>query len=155
MTRRAALPPPQPEPASGAGKLRPTGSLRAHPQAELLPPLPRPEYRSFLADIEQRGIVVPLDISAAGVVLDGHLRLRAACELGLERVPVRVVSPPDELEYLFQAALQRRHLSASQKAALAVERDQYRQTREQARTRRLANLKGQPTEVATLPPRGK
>jgi N6-adenosine-specific RNA methylase IME4 len=155
MTRRAALPPPQPEPAAGAGELRPTGSLRAHAQAGLLPPLPRPEYRSFLADLEERGIVVPLDISAAGVVLDGHLRLRAALELGLERVPVRVVSPADELEYLFAAALQRRHLSASQKAALAVERDRYRQAREQARERQLGNLTIERVEVATLPPRGK
>jgi N6-adenosine-specific RNA methylase IME4 len=134
---------------------RPVADLRPHPQADVLPPLARQEYRSFLADVQRRGVLVPLDITPAGVVLDGHVRLRAALELGLKELPVRELSPPDELEYLFWAALRRRHLSASQKAALAVEFERYQHTREQARTRRLANLKHQPVEVATLPPRGK
>jgi N6-adenosine-specific RNA methylase IME4 len=134
---------------------RPLAQLRPHPQAGLLPPLAPQEYRSFLADVERRGVLVPLDVNPDGLVLDGHVRLRAARELGLAELPVRELSPPDELEYLFWAALRRRHLTASQKAALAVEFERYQQTREQARTRRLANLKHQPVEVATLPPRGK
>jgi N6-adenosine-specific RNA methylase IME4 len=134
---------------------RPTAALRPHPQADVLPPLEPQEYRSFLADVQRRGVLVPLDITPAAVVLDGHVRLRAALELGLEELPVRELAPPDELEYLFWAALRRRHLSASQKAALAVEFERYQQSRAEARERRLANLKHQPVEVATLPPRGK
>ena len=144
-----------PEAASAETGQRPTTELRPHPQADVLPPLEPQEYRSFLADVERRGVLVPLDITPAGVVLDGHVRLRAALELGLEELPVRELVPADELEYLFWAALRRRHLSASQKAALAVEFDRYQHTRAQARARRLANLKHQPVEVATLPPRGK
>src|SRR5947208_4181220 len=136
-----------PEAAPAQTGRRPVQELRPHAHADLLPPLAPQEYRSFLADVERRGVLVPLDITPAGVVLDGHVRLRAALELGLAELPVRELSPPDELEYLFGAALRRRSLSPSQKAALAVEFERYQQTREQARARRLANLKHQPVEV--------
>jgi N6-adenosine-specific RNA methylase IME4 len=54
------------------------------------------------------------------------------------------------------AALQRRHLSASQRAALAVELESYRELRDEARQRKLANLRqNRDSEVATSPPRGK
>jgi hypothetical protein len=48
---------------------------------------------------------VPLEITAAGVVMDGHGRLRAARELGLSELEVRVVEPADELEHILRAAL--------------------------------------------------
>jgi len=135
---------------------RSPSALRPHQRADLIPAVSRQEFVAFREDIADRGIQVPLEISREQVVLDGHLRLRAAVELGLESVPVRLVAPADEVEYLLLAALERRQLTASQRAALAVELDLYRQTREQARARSRANLKGQPlTEVAKLPPRGK
>ena len=101
------------------------------------PELDADAYRAFVADLKQRGLQVPLDITNAGVVLDGHLRLRAANELGWEKLEVRVVEPADEVEYLLLAALQRRQLSKSQKAALVVELDQYRQSLEEGRRRSL------------------
>jgi N6-adenosine-specific RNA methylase IME4 len=113
----------------------------------------RDEYAAFLADIAERGILVPLEITAGGGVLDGRHRLRAATELGMDTVPVQIVAPTDEHEHVLLAALQRRHLSASQKAALAVELDCYREAKTEAEQRRLANLSGT-AEVATLPPRG-
>lgn len=137
-------------------ELRPVDGLQPHPEAaRLLPSLPEHEYRAFRDDVQSRGLLVPLEITGSGVVLDGHLRLQAARDLNVEEVPVRVVSAADELEYLLLAALQRRHLSPSQKAALAVELDSYRQRREQAELRSRANLKGTAAEVAALPPRGK
>jgi ParB-like chromosome segregation protein Spo0J len=48
---------------------------------------------------------VPLEITAAGVVIDGQHRLRAAIELGLTRVPVRVIGPQeDTVEYRGRSA---------------------------------------------------
>jgi ParB-like chromosome segregation protein Spo0J len=129
--------------------------LRPHPQAGLVPAITAQAYQELRADIERRGPQVPLDVTGAGTVLDGHLRLRAATDLGLERVPVRVLAPADEAEYLLLAALERRQLTPSQRAALVLELDQYRQAQERAKERQLANLKQQPAEVATLPPRGK
>jgi N6-adenosine-specific RNA methylase IME4 len=105
------------------------------------------EYAAFLRDIEERGILSPLEVTAAGVVLDGRHRLRAALELGHDTVPVRRVSPADEVEFMFGAALHRRHLRQSQKAALVLEREEYRQKQARALARRRAGRK----LVATLP----
>jgi N6-adenosine-specific RNA methylase IME4 len=116
--------------------------------------MPEAEYEAFRADVEAHGILVPLEITAAGVVLDGRQRLRAARELGQETVPVRVVAAEDELDYMLRAAIFRRQLSPSQRAALVVELVQYRELREQGRKRQRANLR-QSSEEATLPPRGK
>jgi N6-adenosine-specific RNA methylase IME4 len=112
----------------------------------------RREYEQFLADVAERGLLNPIEITAAGIVLDGRHRLCAARELGLARVPVRVVAPRDEVEHIVLAAVNRRQLTASQRAAIAVELAEYLQQRDQARLRQRANLK-QHTEVATLPPR--
>jgi N6-adenosine-specific RNA methylase IME4/ParB-like chromosome segregation protein Spo0J len=145
------------EAAAGAGdqppQQRALNELRLHDQAELVPEMSAEEYAPFLADIGERGILTPLEVTADGVVLDGRARLRAATELGFEQVPTRIVAPEDEAEHMLRSALRRRNLSASQKAALALELADYHLVREQADRRRRANLR-QATDVATLPPRG-
>jgi N6-adenosine-specific RNA methylase IME4 len=118
-----------------------------------VPALDAQEYRALCADIKRRGILVPLDVTRAGVLLDGRARLEAARELGLDDVPVREVAPDDETEYLVLAAIRRRHLNASQRAALALELEDYRRARAAGRKRQRANL-AQYSEEATLPPRG-
>jgi hypothetical protein len=77
---------------------RPTSGLRAHEHARLLPTLQDAAFQSFRDDIAQRGITSPLEITSEGIVLDGRERLRAACELGLERLPVLVINPVDQVE---------------------------------------------------------
>ncbi len=139
---------------AGGGELRATSSLAVHPQAALVPAMPREQYNAFRADIASRGVLTPLEITNEDVVLDGRERLRAATELAIEQLPVRVVAPADELEHMLLCALQRRQLSASQRAALWLELDRYQQLQEDAQQRRLGNLR-QNAEVATLPPRGK
>src|SRR6266540_904567 len=133
---------------------RRTHELSPHREAELIPVMPEKEYEAFRLDVAARGIQVPIEITAGDVVLDGRQRLRAARELGLETVPVRVVEVEDELDYMFRAAILRRQLTASQRAALVVERDEYRELQAGARERQRANL-AQATEGATSPPRGK
>ncbi|MBL4846978.1 MAG: ParB N-terminal domain-containing protein, partial [Planctomycetes bacterium] len=121
------------------------------------------EWIDFLASVEAEGIKEPLRVTAersgpdvvdAGsvsespgaaeqrrwVVLDGRHRLRAALKLGLATVPCLAVDlgGQSEVDYLVDAALLRRHLSASQRAALAVDLDFYRQEQEEARERVLA-----------------
>src|SRR5919206_734684 len=126
--------------------------LSEHELARLVPAMPRDEFRAFLADVRARGIIDPLDITPKDVVLDGRHRLRAALELGLQRVPVRVVEPRDDIEHILLAAISRRQLSPSQRAALVVELREHLDRVARARRRQRANLK-QTTEVATLPPR--
>lgn len=106
-------------------------------------------------DVARRGLLVPLEINRDRVVVDGHLRLQVAIELDLDTVPAVVVEPADEVEYLVLAAIRRRQLEPGQRAALALELEQYRLTRASASSRSLANLQHQRAEVATLPPQGK
>ncbi len=134
-----------------ADELRRTITLRAHPQAGQVPAPAREDYAALHADIADRGVAVPLDITHAGVVLDGHQRLRAATELDLAQVPVRVVEPEDEVLYIVQAALLRRQLSASQKAALGLELVDYPAKKTAALARSRKNLSANELERATLP----
>src|SRR4051794_16757373 len=74
--------------------------LVPHPQANELPPVDENERAALRADIARHGVRSPLKVTADGVVLDGHLRLAAAVELSLAELPVLVVDPADELEYM-------------------------------------------------------
>jgi excisionase family DNA binding protein len=144
---------PRPTPSEGSLE-RPPHKLEPHPHAERVPAMPAEEYAAFRADVERRGVLVPLEITEGGTVLDGRQRLRAAAELELESVPVQIVAPADELDHMLRLAVLRRQLSPSQRAALVLELDEYRQLRDEAQARQRANLKQSP-EVASSPPRGK
>jgi N6-adenosine-specific RNA methylase IME4 len=138
---------------SSAIESRAPGELRPHEHAHV-PPLTAIARNALRDDIAKRGIVEPLEITANNTVLNGRERLTAAKELAPQQIPVRVVSPPDEVEHIILSALQRRHLTASQRAALALDLDHYRQLRADADKRRRQNLR-QNTQRATSPPRGK
>src|SRR4051812_48008096 len=133
---------------------RRTATLRSHPQADLVPATSDAEYRAFRDDIAVRGVLVPLEITAAGVVVDGHQRLRAAHELQLSQLPVRVVAHDlDLVEYMLVAALHRRHLTPSQRAILALDLSSYQDARQAASRRKRANLRNATVDVAALPHR--
>ena len=127
--------------------------LRAHPFAARVPAMGEAERALLGEDISRRGIVTPLEVTDQDLVLDGRERLAVACELGLAAVPVRRVTPVDVADYILCAALARRNLSASQKAALAVECAAFQRSRKEGVAHRRANLR-QVTDVATLPHRG-
>src|SRR5207244_2116305 len=93
---------------------RPIASLQPHPQAGLVPRMAPDAYAAFKADIAARGVQVPIEITSAGVILDGHERRRAAQELAIAELDVLVVEPADEFEHIVLCAIQRRQLSASQ-----------------------------------------
>ena len=117
---------------------RAVAGLREHPAALLVPVMTAAEFAAFKADIASHGIEQPLEITEDGVVLDGRHRLQAAREFDLKTVPVRVLNPTHPATYMVRVALQRRQLSASQRAALALDLDQLQQPGN--------------AEVATLPP---
>jgi N6-adenosine-specific RNA methylase IME4 len=131
-----------------------TSKLRGHPQAALVPTMTVAEAAALQADIGRRGIQVPIEITAAGIVLDGRQRHRAAIALELAEVPVRVVAPADPVDYMLAAAIQRRHLTPSQRAALVLELNEYRDKRDTAAARKRANLRNGGVDVAVLPHRG-
>jgi N6-adenosine-specific RNA methylase IME4 len=131
----------------------PRERLRVHAETALVPALADAEFGALREDIASQGVLDPLHVTAVGVVLDGRSRLRAAAELGLEQLPVQIVAPEDEREYMLLRVLRRLHLSSSRKAALALELEDYRPLRAEAKQRQLGNLRGQ-SEVASSPPRG-
>jgi N6-adenosine-specific RNA methylase IME4/ParB-like chromosome segregation protein Spo0J len=143
------------EPETRTESSRAPEQLHPHPDAKLVPVMPEREYDAFRADIAARGLLVPIEITANDVVLDGRQRLRAARELELNSVPVRVVDVLDEADYMLRAAVLRRQLSESQRAALAVRLGKYHQLRAEAKQRQRANLRHSTVEVASSPPRGK
>ena len=97
--------------------------LKPHPHQNLVPAMSDTEYGDLLKDIKQNGILQPIDITYENVILDGHHRFKAAKELGIKEVEVRVPELIDISadEYLISVALNRRHLSEGQKAVLANE----------------------------------
>ena len=141
-TTRTALAVPG---AAGAVKLggeAAPAALCVHPVLELVPEMQPVEYASFRSDVADRGVLDPLVVTPAGEILDGRHRHRAATDLGLAAVPIRVESHADPGVYVLRSTLARRHLSASQRATVAVELDQYTAAREAGRARRTRNLKG-------------
>ena len=97
--------------------------LKPHPHQNIVPPMSNMEYTDLLKDIKQNGILQPVDITYENIILDGHHRFRAAKELGIKEVEVRIPELIDisDDEYLISVALNRRHLSEGQKAVLANE----------------------------------
>lgn len=81
------------------------------------------EFEGLRRDVEHRGIQTPLLVTRRNVVLAGHHRLKVAKALGLKTVPAIVLdslSPAEELSHLVLDNLHRRHLSPSQRAAIAT-----------------------------------
>jgi ParB-like chromosome segregation protein Spo0J len=145
---------PPRQPGRSNQTYRPTSKLRSHPRAALVPAMGEPEYAAFRAHIDKHDIRVPLEITTAGVVIDGHQRLRAAIELGITRVPVRVIEPTaGEVEYMLAAAIQRRDLTKTQRAILALDLGSFQAERAAAATRKRANLRNSGLDVAALPHR--
>lgn len=132
------------------GDTRPTSGLHPHPRADVVP-FPDPDkHEEIAADIERRGIVVPLDILADGTVVDGRTRLAIARALGIEVVPVREVEPDDPFDYMVRAALMRRDLTPSQRAMLAQELPEYKVAKAEAAER----TGGRPKKTADTNVRG-
>lgn len=50
-----------------------------------------PDFLGLVASIKSQGMIQPLLINKDGIILAGHRRYAAAIEVGLERVPVRIV----------------------------------------------------------------
>jgi ParB-like chromosome segregation protein Spo0J len=84
----------------------------------LLPSLSDEEYAALKADVKKNGVVVPISIDEDYVVIDGHHRLRACNELGLDRVPTRTHSqldPAEQRDLALVLNLNRRNLSQEEK----------------------------------------
>ena len=95
--------------------------LEPHPYADLLPLMSKAEYRGLREAIRLDGQQVPAQVYA-GQLLDGRNRARACQELGIPlKVEEFVGTDQTALVYVLSVNQNRRELSKSQRAKVAVE----------------------------------
>ena len=136
-------------------KLKPTAKdLQPHPLADLLPLLQGDEYEALVADIKKIGLLQPITLFD-GMILDGRNRHRA-CEAARVKPRFETFQGTEEeaLALVLSLNLQRRHLTTTQRAALAVNLLPYEQVRAHERKRAgakdrqiFAGPEGKATEV--------
>lgn len=90
-----------------------------HPIANIFPMLPDDELRELAEDIKANGLKEPIWVYQKKI-LDGRNRFKA-CQMAGKAPDVRVYSGDSPAAFVVSLNLKRRHLSASQKAAVAVE----------------------------------
>ncbi|MBT3379773.1 MAG: ParB N-terminal domain-containing protein [Lentisphaerae bacterium] len=97
------------------------GSLESHPYADLLPCMRDSQFSQLKESIELDGLQNPI-VLYQGKILDGRNRARACHELGALLPAFEFLgSEQRALVYVLSANQHRRDLSASQRAAVAVE----------------------------------
>lgn len=89
---------------------------------ELIPPLSDAEYEQLKSDIALNGVLVPVVVDQNGAIVDGHHRVRACKELGIEDYPVIIrtyASEDERAEDAIKLNLVRRHIDREQLRQLA------------------------------------
>lgn len=110
--------------------------MKIHPAAKALPDMTAEEFAALKADISTNGLLCPLE-RYEGSLIDGRHRLRACNELGIEPDIVDVdLCGQSPAAYVWSLNGARRHLTASQRAAVAV--DMLPQLKEEAKKRMAA-----------------
>jgi ParB/RepB/Spo0J family partition protein len=93
---------------------RRVAELRAHQlQAETYGDLPPNEFEELKGDIADRGVRQPIEVTQDGIIVDGHQRVRACRELGIEVIDAIICQDhtQDDIDESFVLGnLMRRHL---------------------------------------------
>lgn len=91
-----------------------------HPIASLIPPMSAEEYEALKADIRQNGQQEPI-IIYENKIIDGRHRYRACVELGINPLVREWDGSGSLISLIYSLNVHRRHLTPSQRAALAVD----------------------------------
>lgn len=95
--------------------------MKVHPAAKLFPELDDEAIHELAQDIAENGQQAPILVDADGVLLDGRNRLRACKIARVEPAFKTWHGKGSPVALIVSLNLKRRHLTKSQKAALAVE----------------------------------
>lgn len=120
-----------------------------HELANIFPMIPKEELEQLTADVKANGLLEPITVYQ-GKILDGRNRF-IACQLAYTEPEFVPYTGPDPLTFVISKNIQRRHLTSSQRATLAVEIEPM--LAEEARLRQLATLKQNHTDVEIFPHR--
>ncbi|XGI84231.1 DNA methyltransferase [Halorutilales archaeon Cl-col2-1] len=91
---------------------------------QVMPDLDEEDYEKLKRDIGDNGIQTAIDVDDENNVIDGHQRIRACRELGIDEIEARIhvgLSEEEKKELAWRLNLQRRHLEDGQKRDLARE----------------------------------
>ena len=100
---------------------------------QVMPELIPEEYSELKADIQERGVMIPIEFDEAGNILDGYHRFKICQELGIKDYPKVIRAGMSESEKLTHARklnIVRRHLTSEQKRGLI--REQLKETPEKS-----------------------
>jgi len=93
--------------------------LEGHRLANYFPPIEGDDFNNLVASIKKNGQLNPI-ILYEGKILDGKNRYRACKKLGIEPITVDYTGT-DPLAFVVASNIDRRHLTESQKAIVALE----------------------------------
>jgi hypothetical protein len=93
---------------------------RPHPAAEMFPLMSGVELAELAEDIKAHGLVDPI-VLLGGLILDGRNRLAACGIAGVEPRFTTIEDVESPTLYVISKNLHRRHLTTSQRAAIAAE----------------------------------
>lgn len=84
----------------------------AKPKYQLITKLRPEHYQALKADIEKRGVLVPVEVDEDGAILDGHNRVEIAEKLGkpYKKIVRRFKTEEEKREHVYKLNLCRRHL---------------------------------------------
>lgn len=117
---------------------------------QVMPNLSAEEYAELKADIQLRGVMVPIEFDEKGNVLDGHHRLQICGELGITDYPKVIRAGMTEQEKYTHARklnMARRHLTQEQKRGFI--REQLKETPEKSDRQIAKDLGVHHTTVST------
>lgn len=96
-------------------------SLKIHSAAEAFPEMSASDFAELVDDISRNGLRSPIQV-LDGQILDGRHRFKACVQAGVEPNIVEVnLEGQSPAEYVWSTNGVRRHLTPSQKAAIAVD----------------------------------
>ena len=97
-------------------------TMEFHPLAAIFPLLTGEEFAGMVADIKQNGLRDPITLTPDRLILEGRNRYRACIEAGVEPKFETTREPQENwLSFIISKNVHRRHLTASQRAAVAAE----------------------------------
>jgi hypothetical protein len=125
-------------------------TLAFHPISAIFPMMSTEEYHALRADISANGVREPIWLYQ-NQIIDGRNRYQVCCDLGIHP-PVREWDGNGSLvAFVVSLNLHRRHLTTSQRAALAVELEPL--FADEAKKRQLATLKRGPVLPVPVVPK--
>jgi N6-adenosine-specific RNA methylase IME4 len=96
-------------------------AVRFHEAASIFPLVQGDEFNALVADIKACGQREPITLHPDGSILDGRNRYRSCLKIGIKPIFKTWKGKGSPLEFVLSLNLHRRQLSASQRAALAVD----------------------------------